>query len=275
MSSVAAQAADLAVQRQRTPNTINAAAYSWTGFYAGVNAGYGFGGRDDVNTEGQAAPNIANIAGGARPGFVPLDRAGFIGGGHIGYNYQIGQMVAGIESDISYTDFRDSANVGTFALGSGAPLNNRFSSNIDYLGTVRGRIGWTYDRTLFYGTGGLAYGEVKQQVQMFGPTGNVEFTGENNQLKAGYVVGAGVEYAMTNTLSVKGEYLFYDLGNDTINVAVIPGSGGGGTGYNSHFNNDGQIFRVGLNYKPNYSNQVACRTIRKMVCHVFDLCLFG
>ncbi len=132
---------------------------------------------------------------------------------------------------------------------TGLPLNNNFRSDIDFLGTVRGRLGVTYDRALFYATGGLAYGDTKHSVTMFGPTGNVQFAGDRSETKVGYAVGAGLEYALYRNLSVKAEYLYYNLGRDTVNVAVIPGSGGAGTGYNSHFQDSGNLVRVGLNYK--------------------------
>jgi outer membrane immunogenic protein len=244
------RAADLPV-RKAPPLAAYPTIFTWTGFYGGINAGYKFDGDDDVHTEGQAAPNIANIAGGARPGFVPLNRDGFIGGGQIGYNYQFGQFVAGIETDISYTDFQDFNSVTTAQLVTGLPLTNTFRSRLEYLGTVRGRVGYAYDRALFYATGGFAYGKSEHHIDMLGPTGNLQFSGDSSDVKTGYAVGAGVEYAVTDNVTVKGEYLFFDLGKDTVNVAVIPGSGGAGTGYNSHFSDNGHIVRVGLNYKIN------------------------
>jgi outer membrane immunogenic protein len=123
-----------------------------------------------MHTEGQAAPKIANIEGGARPGFVPLNRNGFIGGSGSGTIYQFGQFVAGIETDIDYTDFRDNRSVTTAQLVTGLPLNNTFSSRLNFLGTVRDRLGLAYDHSLFHATGGLAYGETKQHIDMFGPT---------------------------------------------------------------------------------------------------------
>jgi outer membrane immunogenic protein len=248
VSTIGAQAADLPL-RKSTPPFVNSTLFTWTGFYGGINAGYKFGGDDDVHTEGQAAPNIANIAGGARPGFVPLNRDGFIGGGQIGYNYQLGKFVVGLETDISYTDFRDTRSILTAQLGTGAPLNNTFSSRLNYLGTVRGRVGFADNRALYYVTGGFAYGETEQHIDMFGPTGNLQFSGDRTRFKEGFAAGAGVEYAISNNVTVKGEYLYYDLGRDTLNVGVIPGSGGAGTGYNSHFEDSGHIVRVGLNYK--------------------------
>lgn len=223
VSTLGAHAADLPL---KAPRLVASSLFTWTGFYGGLNAGYKFGGDDDVRTEGQAAPNIANIAGGARPGFVPLNRDGFIGGGQIGYNYQIGHFVAGVETDIMYTDFRDSRSVTTAQLGTGAPLNNTFSSRLNYLGTARARFGATYDRSLFYVTGGLAYGEVEQHIDMFGANGGLQFSGDRTKVKTGFAVGAGLEQAITRNVTVKGEYLYYDLGEDT-----------------------GHIVRVGLNYK--------------------------
>ena len=116
---------------------------------------------------------------------------------------------------------------------------------------MRARLGYAFDRTLVYATGGLAYGEMKSSANFFGPLpGNaLQFTGTKNNTAFGYTIGAGVEYAFTNNITAKGEYLYYDLGKSTANVAVIPGSGGGGTGYNSRFKNGGHLVRVGLNYK--------------------------
>ena len=256
LPAVGARAADLPLARKAPAMT--SSLFTWTGFYGGINAGFKFSGNDDVHTEGQAAPNIANIAGGARPGFVALNRNGFIGGIQAGYNYEVGQygqfgplsrLVLGIETDISYTDFRDSTTVTTAQLGTGAPLSNSFSSRLNYLGTVRGRLGIANDRALFYATGGLAYGESEHHINMFGATGNLQFAGDSSKVKTGFAVGAGVEYALTYNVLLKGEYLFYDLGKDTVNVAVLPGSGGAGTGYNSRYDDNGHIIRVGMNYK--------------------------
>lgn len=243
-----AYAADPATQ-DRDSSVAPMQAFSWTGPYAGINAGVGFAGRDNVHTRGQAAPNIANIEGGARPGFVHLDRIGATAGGQIGYNYQFGQYVAGVEADIGFTDFSDRRTIGTAQLMTGAALNNRFRSKIDYLGTARARLGVTMDRALVYATGGLAYGRAEHSVTMFGPTGNVQFDGGREKTEVGFAGGAGVEYAITPRVSMKTEYLFYDLGRRTVNVAVIPGSGGAGTGYDSRFRDNGSLLRVGLNMK--------------------------
>jgi outer membrane immunogenic protein len=243
--SMPAIAADLPARVTKAPPALVSPAYNWSGFYLGVHAGYTFAEDEDITTTGQAAGNITNVAIGARPGRVSLDRDGFIGGGQMGYNWQVSpNWVFGLEADISYVDVqRDVAVIGTTG------LNNTFRTRMDYFGTVRGRVGYAWDRTLVYATGGLAYADIENNVNFFGPAGQLQFTGNNSQTEVGYTVGAGIEHAFAPNWTVKAEYLFYDLGDNTVNVAVIPGSGGGGTGYNSRFENDGHIVRVGLNYK--------------------------
>jgi outer membrane immunogenic protein len=245
--SIPAFAADLPARVTKEPPVPVSPAYNWSGFYLGVSAGYTFGEDDDITTTGQAAVNVNNVAIGARPGRVRLDRDGFIGGGQMGYNWQVSpNWVFGLEADISYVDVRrDVTVVGISA--AGAPLNNTFRTRMEYLGTVRGRIGYAWDRTLLYATGGLAYAEIENSVNFFGPAGQLQFTGNDRRTEAGYTVGAGIEHAFAPNWTVKAEYLFYDLRDHTVNVAVIPGSGGLGTGYNSRFDN--HIVRAGLNYK--------------------------
>lgn len=246
LAAAPALAADIARQPvYKAPPPLVPVVYNWTGFYAGINAGYGFGGSGNVLTAGQAAPNAAEIGAGIRPGSVSLDNSGFIGGGQIGYNWQFGSIVAGIEADADYTGFRDRQ---TFV---NAGLNNTFRQDLDYLGTVRGRLGYAWDRTLVYATGGLAYGGLNNKVDFFGPAGQLQYSGRDSSTKTGYTVGGGIEQAFGNGWSAKLEYLYYNLGSDTVNAALVAGGGGVGTGYNTSFKNDGHIVRAGLNYKFN------------------------
>ena len=115
--SFPALAADLPARVTKAPPVLVSPAYNWSGFYLGVHAGYTFGEDDDISTTGQVAANIANVAGGARPGQVRLDRDGFIGGGQAGYNWQLTpNWVMGLETDISYVDIRNDTNVVTIPL---------------------------------------------------------------------------------------------------------------------------------------------------------------
>lgn len=241
-------AADL--PRKAAPIVVPPPVFTWSGLYGGINIGYGFDSDGDVQTTGQAAINVTNVAGGARPGNVRLDREGVIAGGQFGYNWQVmPNWLIGIEADIAGGDIDETRNVVTIPLNGIGTLNNTFNSRLDYLGTVRGRFGYTFDRTLVYATGGFAYGGVTNTVSFFGPAGQLQFVGSNRDNETGYAVGGGIEHFLTSNFSVKAEYLYYDLGSTTVNVAVIPGSGGGGTGYNSRFENEGHIVRFGVNYK--------------------------
>lgn len=241
-----AQAADLGSPDYPAP--VESASFNWSGVYAGVTAGYAFGGDGDVNSSGQLGPNIANIATGARPDSIELDRNGFIGGAQIGYNWQTSRYVYGLEADISFTDVSDSGNFVTPQINTGLAQGNVFKSELNYLGTARARAGYAFDRTLVYGTGGLAFGRTTRSVDMFSPTGVKQFTDEKEETKFGYAVGAGVEYAITQHLTFKTEYLYYDLGDEDLDVSAIAGTGVAG-GYDSKFENDGHILRVGVNYK--------------------------
>ena len=258
----AALAADLPARRAPPAPYVVAPVFTWTGFYIGGNAGYAFSDNNRITTTGQAAANITTVALGARPGLVALDQDGFTGGGQIGYNQQIGNFVIGIEADAAYTDLQRTVNAVTTAPaavgGAAATRNNVFRSSLDYLGTVRGRVGYAWDRVLVYGTGGFAYGDVTHTANFFGPLpANVlQFTGRRSTIETGWAAGGGVEYAMptwnwfgSSAVTLKAEALYYDLGRRTVAVNLVPGSGGVGTGYNSRFETSGVIARAEINFK--------------------------
>jgi outer membrane immunogenic protein len=148
---------------------IGTPAYSWTGFYIGGNIGASFG---RAKTDFNAAPVTVNTN--ALPVPIPgfagsqqVDPAGVIGGGQLGYNWQFSPIwVAGIEADIQASGEKDSTNfTNPFSFTAlipvtGAALTN-YEAKILWFGTVRGRIGYVWDRLMLYATGGLAYGKVK------------------------------------------------------------------------------------------------------------------
>jgi outer membrane immunogenic protein len=180
-----------------------APAYDWTGFYAGVNGGYGWG---RSNFSAPFATGNFDISGG-------------LVGGTLGYNYQVNQFVFGIEGDgdASWID-------GSTACGS---LTCKTSNH--WLGTVRGRLGYAFDRFMPYVTGGAAFGDVKTAVTGFG---------SSSDTKGGWTVGGGLEYAINGPWSAKVEYLHVDLGRG----GTVPG-----TGADANFQTD--IVRAGLNYR--------------------------
>jgi outer membrane immunogenic protein len=194
----AASAADLPM-RAAPPAPIIAAAplFTWTGFYVGVNAGYGWS-NDDFD-----AVDFADDE----------DDGGFVGGAQVGYNYQIGSFVVGLEGDIQYADFGRSGAFN-FVDEDGDVFAGEFDRS-DWFGTVRARAGVAFDRALIYATGGFAFADDAN----------------------GWTVGGGVEYAFTNNLSLKVEGLYVSLDADNE--------------FDFDFDNDVDfgVVRAGLNYR--------------------------
>jgi outer membrane immunogenic protein len=205
----AASAADLPSRKGPVVAPVYAPIFTWTGFYVGVNAGYGFGNYDVKGA-------VTNTIG---------DPDGFIGGAQVGYNYQFGQFVAGLETDLQYSDMKSSrANL----------IGGTNKGELEYFGTVRARFGVAYDRFLPYITGGFAYGQNKVTVSGLG----ISTSDDNTHF--GYTVGAGLEYAFTNNLTAKIEYLYTDLGEKRYFSAA---------GVGTKIGNDFSVVRAGLNYK--------------------------
>ncbi len=252
--------------------------YTWTGFYLGLNAGWGWGNNDGVSntvlssfcntTLGGCAPNnFSNAAVAAVPATLDTNPNGFIGGGQVGYNLQSGPFVYGVEADFQGADIRgDATATGTVAPVGFVGLNTvsvtgSASQKIDFLGTLRGRLGWTpTPPALLYITGGLAYGHTKTNVAFSEHVSGACFCGpdpftsvENDEWRAGWTVGGGVEWMFTPNWTVKAEYLYYDLGSVTLNSSLTQLNGGAvpffGVGIASEATYRGSIARAGINYK--------------------------
>ena len=244
--------------------------FTWTGAYFGINAGYVFDSSTRFDrTTGQLPNNQAALNTGLRPFATRVDDDGFTAGGQIGYNYQFGAgngIVVGVEADAAYTDLdrtRDLTNTTNFGAGVVAGAGpttrlNRYHGELDFLGTVRGRIGYAFNQFMIYGTGGFAYGQVDQAATFFAPNDPTTafFTGRNSGLRTGYTYGGGVEYALptnsflnffkSSAVTIKAEYLHYDLGHNTFTLASVNGGPGS---YTIRSHDDGDLARVGLNYK--------------------------
>ena len=213
----------------RAPPVYYAPVFSWAGFYVGLNAGVGWGESGNVLVTGPTFASSGTLGGGGGDGR-------FVGGGQIGYNWQSGAIVYGLETDIQYVDTGGSVNWGPYSWWTGGGGDGA------YLGTVRARVGYAVDRTLFYITGGLAYGGLNTNPMTGNTTSN-----------AGWTVGGGVEYAFTNNWTIKVEGLYVDTGEGRKTQAFVnaPGgvlpagvytatsNGGGGAG----------LLRLGVNYK--------------------------
>ncbi len=232
----------------------------WAGPYIGLHGGYAIDRDSPVTTGGLFAGNIANVANEARPNRLLRDKEGYVAGGQVGYNVQHGMIVAGVEADISVTDFSASQVYRSPRAFGAAPAGTAsdVSSRTNYLGSVRGRVGLASDNLLIYGTGGYAYGSVKNRaVFRNGVNPNqIDFAAADDYSPDGWVAGAGVEYAVPvsfNPLSrfgssratIRGEYLHYDLQDRNLFVNAVSGAGS----YVTRFKNDADVFRAGLNFK--------------------------
>jgi outer membrane immunogenic protein len=271
-----ASAADMPLKAPPAPA---APVWVWTGFYGGVNAGGEWPENNSVNTLGSLPflnPVIAAAAGpaavaGATANIPGSRAAGFIGGVQVGYNYQVNNFVAGVETDIQWLSGRSSATVANVVpiTGFAAADNTTLmaTNSVDWLGTLRGRLGVTVTPSLLvYGAGGLAYGEVKSSTTINqaitgpaagGANGPYASFSSISQIRTGWTAGAGAELMLSSNWSAKFEYLYYDLGSVSYNgamtnlaVGVVPvGTPLYTVGVNSSTSYRGNIARFGLNYK--------------------------
>jgi outer membrane immunogenic protein len=201
----------------------------------------------------------------AIPGQFDTHPSGFIGGGQIGYNYQLTpNWVAGLEADFQGADVKGNASVAPFTtlipgLGNTVSSFGAGSQRLDWFGTVRGRLGWLpVDPLLVYATGGLAYGHVKTDVSfsdtLLPNNFNGSTTASGSTTRAGWTVGGGLEWMFSPRWSLKAEYLYYDLGDVTLNSALSPIETGSGlvettVNIQSTAHYAGNIARGGVNYK--------------------------
>jgi len=269
-----ALAADLPRRAAPPPVFQPVPVFTWTGFYAGFNAGYGFGTQDD------RAPTVIGVGPASLlvpPGTTAVvafnnreSNEGFVGGGQIGYNYQFtpgSGVVIGVEADAQYADFGRNRNrfLTTSPLAAQQVFNPGGLSGLDFFGTVRGRLGYAFDRTLVYGTGGFAYGSGGGSD--FGLPG-----GSSDDFRTGWAAGGGIEYALPTdsflnffkssavTLKVEGLYVNLDRGNRlngafgatpagnlvyTNSPGVVLASGSVARQRETEF----AVVRAGLNYK--------------------------
>ena len=165
--------------------------FNWNGLYAGVNAGYGFGGF---------------TGGGATPfGKPEAGILGFTGG----YNFQINQFVVGVEGDVDWANLRSRKTFSPGPVSEIAETNSMWS--------LRARAGYAVDNILLYVTGGYVGGQIKTSLNdpsVPPPAGGPFY--KSNNFNSGYVIGAGLEYALTRSFSVKAEYLYRSLGQEGV-----------------------------------------------------------
>lgn len=212
--------------------------FTWTGFYAGVNAGWT---QNELDVRNRGFTGVP----GASYNPFSAKSSGFIGGFQVGYNQQFDMFVAGVEADLSYLgNRRASGSTAIIPAGNGAVSG---SSRLDWLGTVRARAGVAVDQVFLYGTGGLAFGNPDQRLTLTNAAGTVTHRGTSSDTRVGWTVGAGAEIAVMNNLSFKAEYLYYDLGRSTVTANGVGVNAG--TSNSARFENNGHIVRAGMNYR--------------------------
>jgi outer membrane immunogenic protein len=217
LAAAPAQAADLRLPVKAPPSTV-IAFYNWTGFYVGGHVGYAWADFD-------SAGPLAGIA---------LAKAdGFMYGATLGFNWQAGSWVFGVEGELSWGDIKWNQNVAGIGTGS---------VKLDHIYTAAGRIGYAFDRTLIYGKIGGAWTEETYNFALLGGTA----TGTAS--RSGYLLGIGLEYAFWGGWSGKIEYNYMDLGSK--NVAL--GTTGGLVVLPVNVDLTVQTIKLGLNYKFNW-----------------------
>jgi outer membrane immunogenic protein len=199
--------------------------FSWTGFYIGGHLGYGWGSSSSFNKPGRGNGDAFNGVDG-----VTSHPYGWMGGVSLGYNWQSDAFVFGVEGDLGYLGAEDTERTA-----------NAFSS-ADYggYGALTARIGYAQDRWMFYGKGGLAFADIENKAGFIsgGAIDPTDFTSVH-EVRTGWALGAGVEYAFQRDLSMKIEYLYMDFGQDR---------SGNFDGDVFGHENDIHTVKVGLNY---------------------------
>jgi outer membrane immunogenic protein len=218
------------------PSYVNVA--SWVGLYLGANAGYAWSAKD-----GKLDAAALEYCDGScyDEGTKTVKPSGGFGGGQIGYNWQQGHLVFGLETDIQGSGVRDKASVSLLDGDASAFAK----SELDWFGTFRGRIGYTFDRSLIYFTGGLAYGGVKDILSVTAPLGDITRVSKD-ETRTGYVLGGGLEYRVSPGWSLKAEYQYIDLGSTKLSAYGESDYGATGADYKAE--HVYHTVRAGLNY---------------------------
>lgn len=217
-------------------------AFSWSGFYAGAHGAWF---RDD----GEAVrTGLSGVSLEALPIRAGLSDSGLGGGAQIGYLWQFGSLVAGLEADLTAMDVgRSRSNLGVEGPFS---LRTDLSSQMSLFGTLKGRVGVTmpsllpvFQQSVYYVTGGLAYAQIERKGQITVTPSGLGPQANHDDWTMGFVIGGGTEHALTQNVSIKTETLYYNLEDESLTLARA------GDQAVYRFDNDGWISRVGVNVR--------------------------
>jgi len=240
-SAATVLAADIARPVYKAPPPVAPvpALYSWTGFYVGVHAGGAWADTDwfyPCSATNLLIASPCNLASGGHSG------SSWLAGGQVGFNYQVGRWVWGIEAEFSGTEIKGSN------LDAAFPTQEFLHSRTDFIGTVAPRVGVAWDRTLLYVKGGAAWTHDKYWLTAV----QAPFAGETfatgDATRWGWMVGVGVAYAFAQNWSVKAEYNYMDFGTERVFFAsngLVPSQ----PNFDEDIRRTAQVVKVGLNYK--------------------------
>jgi len=215
--------------------------FNWTGWYIGGNAGYGWGSSTN--------PSISSPDFNFDPGSFPsLSPRGFIGGGQIGYNWQVNpNWLLGLETDFQGADIK-AAGTGSVVDAAGNVGTTALSEKLDFLGTARVRAGLVYNNWLLYGSGGLAYGNAKSTIGFTSALGD-DVAGSRSETRVGWAAGGGVNYLLTPNWILGVDFLHYDLGHTSVTGTGVDPVTGGLDSITASQKVGGNIVRGVINYK--------------------------
>jgi outer membrane immunogenic protein len=246
-----ASAADLPMAAKAPAPPPPPASYSWTGFYIGGNVG---GGWALGNATGSIAGTVSGVTfAGSEVSSANL--SGALGGGQLGYNWQTGSLVFGLEGDIDASGISASASTGCGVAVAGCSMSG--TPKVSSFGTVRGRVGYAVDKWLFYATGGYGWQDISNTIidTVAGVGSATLFS--TSTTRGGYAVGTGIELALGGHWTAGLEYLYLDTGTFTLASGAVPtsvltlfGAHGGATAtYTDVVRLQNDVVRLRVNYR--------------------------
>jgi outer membrane immunogenic protein len=241
-----AMAGDMAL---KAPPPSPIAEPNWTGWYVGGNVGYGWGGATGNGITSISDPGGVGLVGYNAVGglqFPSLSPSGAVGGFQAGYNFQTANWVWGLVTDFQFSNMTAKGTINVPGIAGLFPQVQTSSARIDWIDTVRGRVGYAWSNWQPYLSGGLAYGKGSGSITEFVPASGFFLAGNNSTIKVGWTVGGGVDYALNRHWTAGVDYIYFDLGNSTV-TEVAQNLTPAFVSMNQRFT--GQLLRAVLDYR--------------------------